>query len=513
MEMKYGLPTSTPEAQGLSSRVILDFIDEIEREYIELQGLIIMRHGYIITDGYWAPFAVNKPHRMFSSRKAVIATAILFAIQEGLLSLEDRMVDLFPEEIPSSLSENLKQLTIYHMLTMTTGHAEDPFIKMFEEGADAPALFFQNEFVYKPGLHFLYDNGVPAMLGILIHRKTGKSVLEYLQPRLFEPLGMTSFCAHKTNSLIELLTICCSTADLFRLTYFYFQRGKWQGKELLDGKLAKMACSFLVPSLQDPEPNPTALDTKFGYGFQIWRNSVGGFRIDGGRGQFGIGIPEMDLIACMNSYEGDQNIIPALFWKHITNRLYAEPLKEDAVSYDQLNQKLMSLSKAPTCNAASHLPCSGIYQFSESMLGCDRLGVNYKNQRMEFTIYSADTSTLFAVGETGKWQKGISPFIFPENNGSKEMVHSTVPGFDSWEVYSSGHWISPTKYEVIFRSDAWLGSHVLTLSFAPGYLLVLHEDGSSHFLRQRGSILKLANPPGLYEYAYPKMHQAKQVEM
>lgn len=490
MSEKYGLPVSTPEAQGLSSRAILAFIDEIEAEHIELQSLILMRHGHIISEGYWAPFGPGKPHRMFSSAKALVATAILFAIQEGLLHLEDHLTEFFPDKITSQQAENLQKLTYYHMLSMTTGHAADYFTEMLQAGADRPAVFFQKEFRYEPGTHFLYDNGVPDMLALTIHRITDMTILEFLQPRLIEPLGMKSFRADMYGPEVELISLCCSTGDLFKLTRFYYQNGAWEGKQLLDEKLARMACSYQVSSLQDPEPPAVAYDTKFGYGFQIWRNSVGGFRIDGGRGQFGIGIPEMDLVACMNSNESDQNIIPVLFWKHITNRLYARPIKEDSETFNLLSQKLSSLTSAPIKSESPSADFSGTYRFDSDFLGRDRISLRFQDDDMKLTGYSGDRSFGPITSRPSEWHTGSSPFFFPEIVGSSDFNQKPVPGMDPTIVFTSGHWIETNKYELAFRSDAWLGAHFLTLVFSNEGLVVTDENAASFTIRHRSPSIR-----------------------
>jgi CubicO group peptidase (beta-lactamase class C family) len=490
MSIKYNLPTATPESQGLSSGAILNFIEEIEREHIELQSLILLRHNRIIADGYWSPFAMDKTHRMFSAAKAVVGVATLFAIQEGLLKLNDKVMDLFLDKISANPSENLKALTFYHLLSMTSGHARDPFAEMLSEGADRAAIFFEQEFVYEPGTHFLYDNGVPDILGMTIYRLTGKTVLDYLQPRLFEPLGMHSFHARTENSLNELFTLCCSTADLFRLTRFYYQGGRWEGKQLLKEKLARMACSYLVASLQYPEPPAVAYDTKFGYGFQIWRNSVGGFRIDGGRGQFGIGIPEMDLIACMNANEGDQNIIPVMFWKHITNRLYARPLKENSTLYHRLQVKLESLSWAPAKSDHPRVQAGGDYLFDDVILGVDRMEIRYRDGQMTLTTHRGAQTFELSAGKPGEWRKGRSPFLFPEMQENSKLSILTVPSFDTEEIYTSGHWISTSTYELIFRSDAWMGANVLTFDFNSSGIRLTSEDGISYCLSHRSPSIR-----------------------
>src|SRR5690606_5978649 len=127
----------------------------------------------------------------------------------------------------------LKKLNVYHLMTMQTGHATDTFGPMLEPGVDRARVFFEQQLVYEPGTHFLYNNGVPDMLGMLLYKLTGKSVFEYLTPRLFEPLGIKGMTVDKNGPLDELPTMAFRSRDFFKLTLFYADGGMWEGRRLL----------------------------------------------------------------------------------------------------------------------------------------------------------------------------------------------------------------------------------------------------------------------------------------
>lgn len=493
MDHHFNFAYSTPEQQGVPSSALLGFIEELEREHIEIHSLILMRNRHIVAEGYWAPFNDNLPHRLFSAGKAVVSTAILFAIQEGRLGLEDKVIDLLPESVPANPSERLQRLTVYHLLTMQTGHAQDTFGPMLEPGVDRAKVFFEQELVYEPGTHFLYNNGVPDILGIILYKLTGESVYEYLTPRLFEPLGMEGMKVSKNGPLDELPTMAFKSRDFFKLTLFYADGGKWAGKQLLEESLVRDAGAFLVPSLQRPAPPHVAYDTQFGYGYQIWRNSVGGFRLDGGRGQFGIVIPEMNLVAVINANESDQGIIPVLFWKHVTSQLYArpiEPVPEVLAQQRTLQEKLQSLTWLPaTGTSASERDYSGSYLFDEPFCGCRRIQLTFRKDGQAFTLTTdRHGKEIRAELEAGIWSPCLAPFEVPELVEVKRVRLDTVTGMDPEQAVGAFTWVNDHTLELHFRSNGWMGAHIFRMTFQQSSVVVSYENGTSYNMKFRTDI-------------------------
>lgn len=479
--------TATPESQGVPSSAILSFIEECERERLAIDSLIIMRHGKILAEGYWAPFEKGDPHRLFSAGKALVSTAILFAIQEGLLSLTDLVVDLLPEDVPEGLDDKWSRLTLYHLLTMHTGHSEDTMRKMFEAGEYRAKAFFEQKLTFEPGTHFLYNNGVPDMLGIILFKVTGQRVYEYLKPRLFDVLEMDSMYVAPNGHLDELPTMTASTHSLLKLTLLYFQRGKWNGKQILDSKLTDMAVSYLVPSLQDPQPPMVAHDTKFGYGFQIWRSSVGGFRIDGGRGQFGIGIPEMDLVVVINATEQDQGILPITVWKHITNRLFAAPITENPKQYQLLMDKLSSLTWAAADKAVPEENYTGTYELQKEFLGIKKFSFDIKDNKL-FMKACGDTCTEICAGTLGAgvWNHCKTVFMLPSTAGLiRNLSLSTVTGEDPSKSIVCACFSDKKTLEIIFRSKGYMDEQRFNFEFNEEGGILTYETGTDYNLKKR----------------------------
>ena len=180
------LPRSTPEAQGISSQAIRDFVSVVDK-IDTLHSFILVRHGHVIAEGWWKPEAPDKPHVLYSLSKSFNSTAVGLAITEGKLSLDDPVLKFFPGDAPSEPSENLKAMKVRDVLTMTCGHDTEA---KSARGAPAVKDFLAQPVPHKPGTHFLYNTLGSYTLSAIVTKATGQTSLEFLKPRLFEPLGI-----------------------------------------------------------------------------------------------------------------------------------------------------------------------------------------------------------------------------------------------------------------------------------------------------------------------------------
>ncbi|WP_274366255.1 serine hydrolase domain-containing protein [Paenibacillus thermotolerans] len=189
MTTTYQLRRSTPEEQGISSASVMNFVNAIEQAKLELHSLMLIRHGYVVAEGWWAPYREDRPHMLFSLSKSFTSTAIGFAVQEGLVSLDDAVVSFYPEyEKLYASNEHLVRMRVRHLLSMATGHAQDSTGRI-TDSEDWVKGFLSLPVEYEPGTHFVYNSGASYMLSAILHRVTGQTLLEYLKPRLFDPLG------------------------------------------------------------------------------------------------------------------------------------------------------------------------------------------------------------------------------------------------------------------------------------------------------------------------------------
>lgn len=185
------LSRSLPEEQGISSAAISSFIDAVETQSLGLHSFMLLRHGYVVSEGWWSPYKSDLPHMLFSLSKSFTSTAIGFAVTEKLITLDDAVISFFPEEAPATNTDNLSNMTIRHLLMMGTGHVVDT-MDTLHKSADGNWVkaFFSVPVEKQPGTHFLYNTGATYMLSAILQRVTGQTLLEYLEPRLFAPLGI-----------------------------------------------------------------------------------------------------------------------------------------------------------------------------------------------------------------------------------------------------------------------------------------------------------------------------------
>ncbi len=154
------LQRTTPEAQGIASAAILEFVEAVEQQIRDLHSFILLRHGSVVAEGWWSPYAPERPHMLFSLSKSFTSSAIGLAVMEGRLSVDDTVLSFFPDETPAQVDENLAAMKVHHLLSMSTGHAEDtiPPIRR-AQGESWVKAFLALPVTYAPGTHFLYNTG------------------------------------------------------------------------------------------------------------------------------------------------------------------------------------------------------------------------------------------------------------------------------------------------------------------------------------------------------------------
>ena len=102
------LPRSTPEAQGISSAGILAFLEAIAQRAYEQHSFLMVRHGQVVAEGWWAPYRPEYNHTMYSMSKSFTSTAVGFAVAEGKLRVDDRVASFFPERPARRVSDHLR---------------------------------------------------------------------------------------------------------------------------------------------------------------------------------------------------------------------------------------------------------------------------------------------------------------------------------------------------------------------------------------------------------------------
>jgi CubicO group peptidase (beta-lactamase class C family) len=341
------LPRSTPEAQGVRSSAILGFVEAAEKSVDSLHSLMVLRHGHVVAEGWWGPYRRDDPHMLFSLSKSFTSTGIGLAIAEGKLSLDDTVLSFFPEDAPAEPSENLKAMRVRDLLSMSTGHHADvidrfPFT---DPGVSRTRAFLALPVAHKPGTLFVYNTPASYMLSAIVQKVSGTPLVDYLGPRLFEPLGIRSpkWDADPKGVSLGGFGLSVTTEDIARFGQLYLQKGVWDGRRVLPADWVAAASARQVSNGSNP-----ASDWDQGYGYQFWRCRHDVYRGDGAHGQNCIVMPNEDAVIAITSGVRDLPAVLDLVWEHLLPAMTAQtPLPADPVVQDRLSKKLASLSLPP----------------------------------------------------------------------------------------------------------------------------------------------------------------------
>ena len=338
------LPRSTPEAQGISSAAILQFVEAAEQKLDALHSLMIVRHGQVVTEGWWAPYAANEPHMLFSLSKSFTSTAVGLAVSEGKLTVEDPVLKFFPDESPAEPSANLKAMRVRDLLTMSTGHHDDAIQNFpYRDPDSVVKKFLALPVAHKPGTFFVYNTPATYMLSAIVQKVTGQSVLEYLRPRLFEPLGITNPQWEASPQGVSMggFGLSVRTEDIARFGQLYLRKGEWQKQQLVPAAWVETATSRHASNGSSPTS-----DWEQGYGYQFWR-SRHGYRGDGAHGQFCLVLPQYDTVIAFTSGTRDMGSVMNLAWEMLLPALKPAALSADPAAHKKLTAKLAALTLRP----------------------------------------------------------------------------------------------------------------------------------------------------------------------
>jgi CubicO group peptidase (beta-lactamase class C family) len=342
---------AAPEDVGIASSAVLAFIDAAEAEVDALHSFMLLRHGKVAAEGWWTPYEPDAPHMLFSLSKSFTSTAVGLAVDEGLLSVDDEVISFFPEETPDDVSDYLAAMRVRHLLTMTTGHSEAAVSRpVRQDEVNWARAFLETPVEHEPGTHFVYNSGASYMLSAIVQKLTGRTLLDYLQPRLFEPLGIEGAtwetCPRGINTGGWGLSL--RTRDIARFGQLYLQKGTWAGEQLVPSAWIEAATAAQVDNA--PNDNP---DWEQGYGYQFWRCRHNAYRGDGAFGQFCVVMPDQDAVFAATAGVGDMQAVLDLVWDHLLPAMASEPLPSDEGAYGELREKLEGLTLPTVAGAAA----------------------------------------------------------------------------------------------------------------------------------------------------------------
>jgi CubicO group peptidase (beta-lactamase class C family) len=335
------LPRSTPEAQGISSEAVLKFVEAANRNVNAMHSFMVVRHGSVIAEGWWKPEAADKPHVLNSVTKSFTSTAVGLAIQEGKLNLDDRVLKFFPEDAPAEASENLKAMRVRDLLSMSCGHDSEPKVV----GAPTVKQFLALPVPFKPGTHFQYNTLGSYVLSAIVTKVTGEKERDYLESRLFAPLGIevTRWDSSPEGVSIGGYGLFLRTEDVAKFGQLYLQKGKWNGKQLVSADWVAEATRKHIENAEEGH-SKIGPDWTEGYGFQFWRCRHNAYRGDGAGGQLCLVLPEQDAVIAITAATGNFNGEMNAVWDNLLPAFKEGKLPEDAGAQESLKEAVSKLA-------------------------------------------------------------------------------------------------------------------------------------------------------------------------
>ena len=366
--MQQLLYAARPEDAGVSSRGILDYIAAREEAGIEPHALWVVRHGQVAARLNYAPYDDETPHMLFSLSKSFCSAAAGFAVQEGLLDWNTKLIDVLPEAFPAEPSAWLQAVTLHHLLVMGSGLKPESDGGRAEPGWAKAILACDCD--HEPGAHYHYNSMSTYLVSCMVQKVTGQKIRDYLTPRLFEPLGIlkTDGTAPDWDESPDGVNVggwglWLSCAQIARFGQCLLQKGVWDGVQVLPREWLDRATVAQIDNGNGDHPHDH--DWNMGYGYQFWMcktdHEAGQkprFRGDGALSQFCIVDEKRDMVIACVSGVPDIGKALDLIYTHLLAAADMEPA--DEATQAELQQKLATLAYPWPEHDGSDLPV-GVY--------------------------------------------------------------------------------------------------------------------------------------------------------
>ena len=357
------LPRSVPEAEGVSSQGIIDFLDAAAKSHHEFHSIMFLRHGKVIAEGWWNPYKPELRHTLYSTSKSFTATAVGFAVSEKRLSVNDKVISFFPDALPDTVSPFLSKMKVKDLLSMSAGLEPDPTFTTVVNDTNWVKAFLKKPVVHEPGTKFLYNTLATYMLSAIVQKVTGEKVIDFLKPRLFEPLAIEGMDWEVDPRGINTggWGLRLKTEDMAKFGQLFLQKGKWNGKQVLPAAWIDEATSLKIYQAPDaPQSKKDSSDWMQGYCYQMWRCRHNCFRADGAYGQYIIVMPDQDAVIAITAETGDMQDELNLIWEYLLPSIKTGTLSENNALDASLKQKLFSLALPLTAAKSNSSLVTGI---------------------------------------------------------------------------------------------------------------------------------------------------------
>ncbi|GAA0764861.1 serine hydrolase domain-containing protein [Clostridium subterminale] len=283
-------------------------------KHLNLYGVVVLQNGEKIDEHHWNP---EKRRNQYSITKSFTSTAVGIAVEEGLISLQDKVIDYFKNHIPKNLPqqqlERLEKLTIEHLLMMTVGY-EDSYLMLGDsKDSDWIKVCLTSPLIYEPKERFIYTSYTSYLVSVILEKLTGYSLIDYLMPRLFEPLGIERPDCELTPSghVYGATGLMLTVNELSKFGQLYLQEGVYNGKQILSKKWVEEATKKQIDTYTGIK------DDCMGYGYFFWRGKHSSYRASGMLGQSCTILKNKNAVIAINSNEKNSQEIRECIWEYI----------------------------------------------------------------------------------------------------------------------------------------------------------------------------------------------------
>jgi len=447
------LPRGIPEKEGVSSSSIMEFVNAANHSKTEFHSFMYLRHGKVIAEGWWNPYSPNLKQSLYSTSKSFTAAAVGFALAEKKLKLTDKVISFFPELVPNPIPPHLADLTVKDVLIMSDGMDPDPTHNVVVD-TNWVRAFFATPILNNPGSKFLYNSAGTYMLSAIVTRVTGQKVIDYLRPRLFEPLGIYGADWEVSPQGVNTggWGLRLKTEDMAKFGQLYLQGGRWKGKQLLSHEWVKEATSMQI--LQDPSAPAAKRDSSDwlqGYCYQMWRCRHNGVRADGAFGQFIIMLPDQDAVIAIQAETPSMQEEINLVWQYLLPGMQGWAYKDDPEGDAKLKQQLAALAlplPKAAATAADFSPNGKTYALGDNAKKIRSIGFDMQDGGVwQLTIKDDKGTWPIPFGED-KWARAETPRLGPD---LLTGAQSHDAGFPPFQTAGSYHWIDDNTLELTLR--------------------------------------------------------------
>lgn len=475
--------TTSPEKAGVKSSHVKSFIKSLDDAGIAMHSVLISRGDKLFCEAYWAPNKADDNHRMYSATKSYVGVALLQLAEDGVINLDDKIIDFFPECLPEKVHPYLAAQTIRNMLNMKTCFAAYGGIPIPD--MDRVKFYFSLKPVRYPGTTFYYDSTGSLVLAALIEKVTGKSFLEYLREKCLNEIGWSQ----KADVLTVVggyawgdSALLCSSREMLLFGRLLANKGEWNGKQLLSKNAVETATHTPIHFM-----NFGAHLKKQGYGGQIWGSIDGSFMFSGMHGQFTIYHPKTDLLfVCTAGHPmedvGYSEIIFKAFFDEIVFKAEKGELPESddyKALIDYTNGLELLTVKGDAKNALADKINGKCFKATENPMGITEFSLSFEGEIGKFNYINATGEKTIEFG----FGKNIKQ-LFPEAGYPNKVCGIPEKNFKH-TCYASGGWVESQALSILVQIiDDYIGILDITIGFNGDMAVIDMRKSAEGFLNE-----------------------------